>query len=67
MGWGGAEPSSEPMSERSFGTPRPISARLEGAAFDWVGEDRGRGAELSASCKSRLWRSGHALVSHVRR
>lgn len=37
-------PSSEPMSSRSFRTPRPISAQLGGAAFDWVGADPARGA-----------------------
>lgn len=37
--------SSEPMSSRHFGTPRPITARMEGAAFDWVGAGRDRQRE----------------------
>lgn len=61
----GPEPSSEPMSGRNLGTPLPISARLEGAALDWVGADQPKGtscqpdaspapgAVATPSCQSR--------------
>lgn len=41
----GSWTSSQPMSSRNFRTPRPIPARMEGAAFDWVGAGRDCGLE----------------------
>ena len=37
--------SWKPMSGSSFWTPGPITARMEGAAFDWVGAGQGCGLE----------------------